>query len=42
MSYFEDIGFDPFGDDERAHILGAWNRTVPLTQYLDQGIGLIH
>jgi hypothetical protein len=27
---------------ERAHILGAWNRTVPLTQYLDQGIGLIH
>lgn len=27
---------------ERAHILGAWNRTVPLTQYLDQGIGLLH
>ena len=27
---------------ERAHVLGAWNRTVPLTQYLDRGIGLLH
>lgn len=25
---------------ERAHILGAWNRTVPLTEFLDQGVGL--
>lgn len=27
---------------ERAHVLSAWNRTVPLTQFLDQGIGLTH
>jgi hypothetical protein len=27
---------------ERAHILPAWDRTTKLTQYLDQGIGLIH
>jgi len=27
---------------DRPHILSAWNRTVPLTEYLDQGIGLIH
>jgi len=26
----------------RAHVLSAWNRTVPLTTFLDQGIGLIH
>ena len=27
---------------ERANILPAWSRTTKLTQYLDQGIGLIH
>ena len=27
---------------ERAHILPAWDRTTKLTQYLDEGIGLIH
>lgn len=27
---------------ERAHVMGAWNRTVPLTEYLDRGVGLIH
>ena len=27
---------------ERANILPAWDRTTKLTQYLDQGIGLIH
>lgn len=27
---------------ERAHVLSAWNRTVPLTTFLDEGIGLIH
>lgn len=27
---------------ERAHVMGAWNRTMPLTQYLDRGVGLIH
>lgn len=27
---------------DRAHVLSAWNRTVPLTTYLDKGIGLIH
>lgn len=27
---------------DRAHVMGAWNRTVPLTQYLDHGVGLIH
>lgn len=26
---------------DRAHVLSAWNRTVPLTQHLDKGIGLI-
>ena len=29
-------------NQERAHVMGAWNRTVPLTDYLDRGIGLIH
>lgn len=27
---------------DRAHVLSAWNRTVPLTTFLDKGIGLIH
>ena len=27
---------------ERAHILSAWERTIPLTNYLDRGVGLIH
>lgn len=27
---------------DRAHILSAWERTVPLTSYLDAGVGLIH
>lgn len=27
---------------DRAHVLSAWNRTVPLTAYLDKGIGLTH
>jgi len=27
-------------NQERAHVLSAWNRTVPLTKYLDEGIGL--
>lgn len=27
---------------ERPHILSAWTRTIPLTEYLDKGIGLIH
>ena len=27
---------------DRPHVLSAWQRTVPLTQYLDRGVGLIH
>lgn len=27
---------------DRPHVLGAWNRTLPLTEYLDRGVGLIH
>lgn len=27
-------------NQERAHVLSAWQRTVPLTKYLDEGIGL--
>ena len=27
---------------DRPHVLSAWQRTVPLTQYLDRGVGLMH
>lgn len=27
---------------DRAHVLSAWQRTVPLTAFLDKGIGLTH
>ena len=27
---------------DRPHVLSAWQRTVPLTQYLDRGVGLTH
>lgn len=29
-------------NQDRAHVLSAWQRTVPLTDYLDRGVGLIH
>jgi len=34
--------FKPRGNSGRANIPGAWNRGLPLTRYLDKGIGLIH
>ena len=27
---------------DHPHVLGAWNRTLPLTEYLDRGVSLIH
>jgi hypothetical protein len=32
----------PRGDKQRAYIPGAWNRGLPLIQYLDRGVGLVH
>jgi hypothetical protein len=32
----------PRGDGNRAYIPGAWNRGLPLIQFLDRGIGLTH
>ena len=32
----------PRGNTQRAYIPGAWNRGLPLIQFLDRGIGLIH
>lgn len=29
-------------NQDRAHVLSAWGRTIPLTNYLDKGVGLIH
>lgn len=34
--------FKPRGNGQRANIPGAWNRGLPLVQYLDRGVGLIH
>jgi hypothetical protein len=32
----------PRGNGNRAYIPGAWNRGLPLIQFLDQGVGLLH
>lgn len=32
----------PRGNNQRAYIPGAWNRGLPLIQFLDRGIGLLH
>ena len=32
----------PRGNGNRAYIPGAWNRGLPLIQFLDRGIGLVH
>lgn len=32
----------PRGNTQRAYIPGAWNRGLPLIQFLDRGIGLTH
>ena len=32
----------PRGNNQRAYIPGAWNRGLPLIQFLDRGIGLVH